>query len=80
MPLIDLDVERAIHGLGVVLLALDVHRRVHVFLVEAQVPGSLPQPGPADVRRENPLVAVFEVSLTAEVFDQDADHGAFGVP
>jgi hypothetical protein len=34
LALKDLDVEGTVHGLGIVILTLDVHRRVHVLGVE----------------------------------------------
>ena len=47
--LVYLNVKRAIHRLHVVVLAVDVHRRVHVFAVEVQVAAGLPQCRLADV-------------------------------
>ena len=38
LGLVDHDVERAVHRLDVVRVAVDVHARIHVLLVESEVP------------------------------------------
>ena len=78
--LVDHDVEGAVHGFDKVLLALDIHGRVHIIFVEIQVPTRLPQRCLADVRRIHDLVPGLVMLLAPEVLDDSADARRFGVP
>ena len=80
VTLVDQDVERAVHGLDVVVLLVDLHRRIHVLFVEAEVAAGLPQPRATDVRRVDQLVAVGQVLVPAELLGQMAHHAALGMP
>ena len=78
--LVHLDVERAVHRLHVVVLPVDVHRRVHVLGVEVEVAARLPERRLADVRRVDDVIAGSEVLLAPEVLDQSARASALRVP
>ena len=78
--LVDLDVERAVHRLDVVGLLVDVHRRVHAVLVEAEVARGLPEGRPPDVGGEEDVVAAGPVALPPVLLDDGPDPGALGVP
>ena len=72
--------ERAVHGLQVVFLAVHFHSRVHVLPVEVQVAARLPQPGAADMRRVHQVVPCPPVLLLPEILDDASDSRALGVP
>ena len=73
--------ERAVHGLHVVLLAaVELHRRVHALGVELEMAAGLPQIRLGDVRRHNVLVAVREVRSPAVVLDLLSEQPALGMP
>ena len=78
--LVDLDVEGAVHRLDVVVLPVDVHRRVHAVLVEAEVARGLPEDLAADVRGVEDVVAAGPVALAPVLLDDGPDAGALGVP
>ncbi len=74
------DVEGAIHGLDEVLLAIDIHGRVHVLPIEIQVPARLPQRCLADVRRVDDLIPSLIMLLSPKVLDDGANARCFGMP
>ena len=78
--LIDEDVPGAVHRLGAVGLAVDVHRRVHDVAVVLQVPRDLVELLARDVRGIHELVAVLEMLFLPEGLDLVAHHAALGVP
>ena len=78
--LVDLDVERAVHGLGVVVELVDLHRGVHALLVESEVSAGLPELAASDMRRVQQVIAVRQVLLAPEGLDDVADVGSFRVP
>ncbi len=78
--LVDLDVEGAVHRLEIVGLLVDVHRRVHAVLVEAEVARGLPQGRPADVGGEENVVAAGPMALAPVLLDDGPDAGPLGVP
>ena len=78
--LVDLDVERAVHGLGVVVELVDLHRGVHALLVESEVSAGLPELAASDMRRVQQVVAVRQVLLAPESLDDVADVGSLRVP
>ena len=80
LRLVDHDVKRAIHGLDIVLLALNVHRRVHAIPVKVQVPRRLPQVSAANVRRKDNVIPAFVMLLAPVILDQDAHPAALGMP
>ena len=74
------DVERAIHGLELVDLVLNLHGLVHVLAIEIGVPARLPQVQFADVRRVQQVVPARQVDVLPEVLDHVAHQRTFGVP
>ena len=80
VALVNVQVEGAVHRLEVILLALDIHRGVHVFFVKVQVPAGFPKLRLADVRRIDKIVVGQHVLLVPEILDQLAHHGSFGMP
>ena len=70
---------RAVHRLGVVVHAVDVHRREHALLVEAQVAGALEQLTLGDVRGVDELVPGLLVAAPRVVLHHPADDAALGV-
>src|SRR5438874_13785932 len=49
VTLVDQNVERAVHGLGVVLRALQLHGRIHPVGKEDKMPAGLPEVRPREV-------------------------------
>ena len=88
LELIDLDVERAVHGLYVVFLDIRVvartflhlHAGEHAFLVKTEMPRSLPEIGAADVRGVNNFVSRLVMALAPVFLDGDADARTLGEP
>ncbi len=76
---VDQDVHRAVHRLGVVLRALQLHGRVHPLGVPLQVAGGLEQVRLGDVRGVNELVAGLLVPRARVVLQRLADDPALGV-
>ncbi len=74
------DMERTVHWLQIIILPVDIHGRVHIFLVPTQVPADLPQIGAPDMRRIHQVIAASQVLIFAELFSQMADHPTIGVP
>jgi hypothetical protein len=72
----DQHVKRAVHGLEVILLVLDLDRRVHAFLVPLQVPARLPQPRLSDVGRGDEVVAAGAMPLPPVVLHDRAHQSA----
>ncbi len=77
---IDLNMERTIHRFDVVGFVIDLHGRIHVFLIPGQVPARFPQPRPPNVRRISQVVAILNVFLLAIGFSQVAHHSAVRMP
>ena len=88
LELVALDVERAVHGLDVVVLLVsplalalaDFHDGEHALLVEAEVTRRLPQGGLAHVRRVDDLVARLQMFPPPVVLDGHADARATRQP
>ena len=72
-------VHRAVHGLEVVLRALQVHAREHGVLVVRQVARGLEQAALADVRRPDVVEALLDVAGADVVLHLALDHTALGV-
>ncbi len=78
--LVDEDVERAVHGLDVVLLAtVELHGREHAVGEPVQVPGGLEQFRLGDVRGIDELVAGLDVALPGVVLHQPPNGAPFGM-
>ncbi len=88
LELVDLDVERAVHRLDVVLLyigvvaraLLDLHAGEHAVFVEAQMPRRLPEDRTAHMGRIDDLVAGLVVFLAPVFLDRHADARALREP
>src|SRR5215216_6121527 len=76
----NLNMKRTVHRLRIIRLTLDIHRGVHALFVKVQMTRGLPQLGTSNVGRENPLIAVLEMSVAAEIFYKHPDHGALRMP
>ena len=79
LPLVDEDVERAVHRLEHVLLLVDL-QEVHVLAVEVSVPRLLPEVDLGDMRRVDDRVAALQVLRFPEVLDHAPHGGAVRVP
>ena len=77
---VDGDVERAVHRLDQVALAVELHAAEQVVLVVREVAGRLEQLLARDVRRVDQLVAAAHVLAPDDVLDLIADHRALRVP
>ena len=77
--LVDQDVHRAVHGLGVVRRPLHLHGRVHAVGVPVEVAGGLEQGRLGQVRGPHELVAGPLVLGAGVVLHQLADQAALGV-
>ena len=64
--LVNLDVKRAIHGLDVIIVLVDLHGGIHRIAIEIQVTAGLPQIGPPHMRRIEQFVAVGVVLFLPE--------------
>ena len=69
LTLVDGDMERAVHRFDVVILPLDLHGRIHVFTVEAQVPAGLPELPPAKMGRVDDFVTVLFMLPAPEILN-----------
>ena len=78
--LVDHDMERAVHRLDIVGIAVDFHVGVHAFAIEIQMSGRLPQQGAADMRRVHQFIAMFVMGLFPERLQDVADAGAHRMP
>ena len=78
--LVDLYVERAVHRLGVIIYAVDVHRRVHRVFVELEVAGGQPEVLAADMRGVHQAVAALEMFVLPVGLDLVAHPRAVGMP
>mmetsp|Transcript_14379 Transcript_14379/g.38822 ORF Transcript_14379/g.38822 Transcript_14379/m.38822 type:complete len:426 (+) Transcript_14379:336-1613(+) len=74
------DVERAVHGLDLVLLLLHVHLIEHAVLVEVKVARCLPQVHVGHVGRVEELVARLHMLVLPEVLNEAPHARALGVP
>jgi len=72
--------KRTVHRLNIIILAFDVHGRIHVLLVPLQMPAGFPQMRPADVRRINKIIAGSKVFFFAKLFGQMTNQSAVGMP
>ena len=77
---VDHDVEGTVHRLDVVVGVVHLHRRVHPFLVEAEVAAGFPQPGLADMRGIDHLIAVGVVFRSPKVFNLLSNPRPVGMP
>ena len=80
MGLVNHDVERAVHGLELVLARFHLHRDEHIFPVVVQVPARPPQIETGDMRRIDQLIALLQVLLPPKILDQQANQRALRVP
>ena len=78
--LINGDVARAVHWLGTVARAFDIHGAEHVLTKVLQVAGDLEQLLVDDVRRVHQLIAATQNQVTFEGLDLVAHRRAAGVP
>ncbi len=74
------DVPRAVHGLEAVVGVVELHRGKHVLLVEALVPGDLPQVHAHHVRRIDERIPATQVLVAHPVLHRLADDAALGMP
>ena len=77
---VDLKVEGTVHGLDVVVLVFDLHRREHVLAVKAEVAAGLPEGGFADMGCDHKLVIPLVVDLAPVILYGTANGGAFRMP
>ena len=80
LVLVDHQVKRTVHRLEEVVHVIDGQRSIHVLLVEPEVARGLPQPGLADMRRVEKLIAVLQVLRAPEVLDCQPDPGTLWMP
>ena len=71
---------RAVHRPQVVILAVDIERRVHAFAVIGQVARAVIERFLGDVRRGDAAIAVLALFLQRQEFQLLADHHAVGHP
>src|SRR5215204_3341997 len=76
----DEHVERAVHGLDVVVAGVGPHRRVPIVRVPLAVTPLLPPPPPGDMRRHDEVVAALEVQVPDIVLQLLAEDPALRMP
>ena len=72
--------ERAVHWLHDIFLALNIHIGEHIFLIELRMAAGFPKVDFRGVRTDDHFVAVFEMFLFPEIFHKVADACTFWVP
>src|SRR5512134_4139313 len=78
--LVDLDMERAVHRLELVLLPLDVDGGEHALPVIIHVAAHAPEVEAGDVWGEDVLVPRLRVLLPPEILHDPPDRGALRMP
>ncbi len=78
--LIDHDVVRAVHRFELVLAALQLHGRKHVFPIIIEVPAGFPKIKAGRMRGVDQVVPVTNMLLAPKVFNQQADRGSLRMP
>ena len=76
---IDQDMARAVHRFELVFRVVQLHRREHVFRIEAGVARGLPQFAPHHVRSVDERIAALQIGIAHPVFQLLADDAAFGM-
>ena len=72
--------KRTVHRLEVILLLVDLDRRIHIFRVEPKMAAGFPQSCAADVRRIDKVVSGFEMFLFAVFFRKMPDQSSLRMP
>ena len=78
--LVDGDMEGAVHRFGVIILPVDVHRRVHRVLVIIEMARCLPQLFPSDMGGIEDVVTALPMALAPVLLDGRPDPGALRMP
>ncbi len=77
---VDADMKRAVHGLHKIGLVIDIHRRVHIFLIETQVSAGFPKVTPTHVRCVKQVIPRRKMPPPPLCFNQIAYAGTLRMP